>query len=114
MCPPQPTKSFFSPTSVIDPNTPNCGPDDDANLQARLDDALADHIPDAGGRNIPAFDCRCLSGYSCCLLIKATVRDADIYNKAIQCHLNYAEGTEKHERFNTGRGKHGTVIFVLV
>ena len=91
---------------VIDPETPNCGEDDDAELARRIDEALALDIPAKGERKFPAFDCSCLSGYSCCLLIKATIRDADVYNKAIQCHLNFSEGTEKHEKFETGRGKH--------
>lgn len=62
-------------------------------------------VPAAGERALPAFDCSCLTGFHCCLLIKASVRDADVYNKAIQCHLNYTPESDKHHLFHDGRGK---------
>ena len=66
---------------------------------------LIEVVPAAGERPLPAFDCSCLTGFHCCLLIKASVRDADIYNKAIQCHLNYVPESDKHNLFRDGRGK---------
>lgn len=52
-------------------------------------------IAPAGPRTIGPFDCRGLTGTSCCLRIKHEVRDADIYDRAIQCTLGYKETTCK-------------------
>ena len=59
----------------------------------------------AGARSLPAFDCAGLTGFNCCLLIKITVPDSDIYGKAIQCHLNYVEGSAKQGYMGNSRGK---------
>jgi len=41
---------------------------------------------------------------SCCLLIKATVKDSDIFGNAIQCFTNYIEESGKKAKLNH-RGK---------
>ena len=41
---------------------------------------------------------------SCCLLIKATVKDSDIFGNAIQCFTNYIEEPGKKAKLNH-RGK---------
>lgn len=57
-------------------------------------------IADAGVRIIPAFNCTGLTGFACCLSIKHQVRDADESGRAIQCFLEYSEGTAKKEYYN--------------
>ena len=52
-------------------------------------------ITPAGARTIGPFDCRGMTGTSCCLRIKHEVRDADMYGRAIQCTLGYKESTCK-------------------
>lgn len=63
-------------------------------------------IPEAGSRQLApqGWDCSGLTGYNCCLMIKALVPDADIYGNAIQCHLNYDESSMKKKFFDS-RGK---------
>lgn len=65
--------------------------------QGRLAWALNEppEISAAGSRTIGPFDCRGMTGFDCCLLIKHKVRDADINGRAIQCHLDYEETTCK-------------------
>lgn len=87
---------------ILDGNATNTA-DGDAKLLNELstDPGLAG----AGSRMLPPFNCTGLTGYSCCLLIKHTVRDADVDNKAIQCFLEYAEGTVKAEVYNEKTSK---------
>lgn len=54
-------------------------------------------IAEAGSRTIGPFNCKGLTGYDCCLLIKHQVRDADINGRAIQCYLDYEETTCKRK-----------------
>lgn len=95
---------------VIDPGTPNADAEADATFDAAIQEAQqtleTEGVPEAGTRALPTFDCEGLSGYNCCLLIKSTVADSDVYGNAIQCHLNYAEGSIKAEYMKTNsRGK---------
>ena len=66
--------------------------------QSRLDKALNGPQPAVEGegeRNIGPFDCRGLTGFGCCLLVKHSVRDADVDGRAIQCWLEYHPSTCK-------------------
>ena len=54
-------------------------------------------IVEAGSRIVGPFNCKDMTGFQCCLLIKHEVRDADINGRAIQCHLDYAYSSCKKE-----------------
>ncbi len=58
-----------------------------------------------GERQIDPIYCGGMTGVSCCLLIKLTVRDHDIHDNAIQCTLNYVESTKKKKYCQNLRGK---------
>lgn len=78
--------------------------------QQRLADALTEYddptkVVKEGSRLLEPFDCSGMNGYTCCLYIKAIVNDADIYNKAIQCHLNFIETSYKAKHFFNNRGQ---------
>ena len=76
--------------------------------EAALLDTLnsPDVIPEAGPRTIPPIDCAGLTGPHCCLKVKKTVRDRDKNHKAIQCFMDFAEGTVKKNMFkNLHKGK---------
>ena len=65
-----------------------------------------DEIAPAGPRMLEPFDCRHLSAPHCCLLIKKKVRDLDVNHKAIQCFMDFAEGTSKKNKMkNLHKGK---------
>ena len=49
----------------------------------------------AGSRIIGPFDCRGMTGFSCCLVIKHFVRDSDLNSRSVQCHLDYDSTTCK-------------------
>lgn len=55
--------------------------------QLRLDGVLngpQSAVEEKGDRNIGPFDCRGLTGFGCCLLVKHSVVDADVDGRAIQ------------------------------
>jgi len=56
-------------------------------------------------RNIGPWDCTGMTGPDCCLMIKHKIRDSDNKGRAIQCYLDYAEGTEKQKAYLNARGK---------
>lgn len=62
-------------------------------------------IAEAGTRSLGPFDCTGLTGKNCCLMIKHKVRDSNVNGRAIQCYLDYADGTIKHESHLNARGK---------
>lgn len=65
-----------------------------------------DDIPEAGPRMIAPISCAGLTGPHCCLKVKKTVRDRDKNHKAIQCFMDFAEGTIKKNMFkNLHKGK---------
>lgn len=90
---------------IININIENLNVDRDTWLQQALAAADLAPVEAAGTRDIPAFDCYGLTGYNCCLMIKASVKDSDIYGKAIQCHLNFIEYSAKAKHFFNHRGK---------
>ena len=46
-------------------------------------------IEEPGMRVLGPFNCAGMTGHECCLSIKHQVRDSDVHNRAIQCHLDY-------------------------
>ena len=80
--------------------------------QSRLDEVLngpQSTIEEEGDRNIGPFDCRGLTGFGCCLLVKHSVRDADVDGRAIQCWLEYHPSTCKDKwRRDHGDGVGGS------
>ena len=79
---------------LLDPSASNTA-EGDARLAGEL--SLTYTITEAGLRRLGPFNCRGLTGFSCCLLIKHQVRDSDYNGRAIQCHLDYEGSTcKKH------------------
>ena len=74
--------------------------------EAKLTDALNQELTIAasGERDIPPINCSGLTGESCCLLVKLTVRDSDKNGNAIQCSLDYVASSQKKNWLNH-RGK---------
>lgn len=62
-----------------------------ANLDSFLSTPKA--VGAAGPRNLGPWNCKGLSGLSCCSKIKHSVRDADVHGKAIQCWIEPFTGT---------------------
>lgn len=77
---------------ILAGTSPN-GEGGDAKISAAL--AEPGPIEPAGMRTLGPFDCKALSGFACCLLIKNAVRDRDVHDRAIQCMLDYEETTCK-------------------
>lgn len=68
----------------------------DANQASdKLDTFLATPVPlepTAGSRSIGPWDCRGLTGVSCCAMIKHSVRDHDEQDNAVQCWVETISG----------------------
>lgn len=62
-------------------------------------------------RMLPDFDCSGMTGNDCCLMIKLMVPDQDKYGNAIQCFLNYVEGSDKAAYM--WRNARGQKVFIL-
>ncbi|KAL9182816.1 hypothetical protein ACHAXT_004095 [Thalassiosira profunda] len=75
----------------------------DAYLNTELSSSVTIEAP--GERSLGPFDCTGLTGRNCCLMIKHKIRDADTGGRAVQCYLDYAEGTVKREALLNSRGK---------
>ena len=96
--------------TAINPSAPDAttntaeNPDAEAEFDATIRNLLDGAVATEGERQLQEFDCTGLNGYHCCLLIKATVKDADTYGNSIQCTLTYVEGTKK-KNFMNMRGK---------
>jgi hypothetical protein len=88
---------------VLTDNSASNTPEGDAKIEDALSEPVVIEV--AGNRTIPPIDCTGLTGTSCCLLVKLKVRDSDATGKAIQCSLDYAEGTEKQKFWLNHRGK---------
>jgi hypothetical protein len=78
-------------------------PEGDAKITDALNQELT--IQAAGERDIPPIDCSGLTGESCCLLVKLTVRDSDRNGNAIQCSLDYVASSQKKKYWLNHRGK---------
>lgn len=90
---------------VINLNVQNINVLIDQAVAAALAAADAAAVEAAGARKLEPFDCTGMTGFNCCLMIKSIVKDADIYGKSIQCHLNYVETSYKAKHFLNHRGK---------
>lgn len=78
-------------------------PEGDQKITDALNQELT--IAAAGERDIPPIDCSGLTGESCCLLVKLTVRDSDKNGNAIQCSLDYVASSGKKKYWLDHRGK---------
>lgn len=69
--------------------TDTSGPPDSPTAAAQLDAFLSSSkvIGAAGVRNLGPWNCKGLSGVSCCAKIKHSVRDKDVHGKAVQCWI---------------------------
>ena len=69
--------------------TEGSGPPDSPTAALQLDAFLSSSkvIGAEGVRNLGPWNCKGLSGVSCCAKIKHSVRDKDVHGKAVQCWI---------------------------
>jgi len=78
--------------TVLSPDAVN-EPEGEERFEAAM--AAPEVIEPAGARSIGPWDCKHMTGFHCCMMIKKDVRDSDQQGRAIQCHVEYKSGTGK-------------------